>query len=1051
MTVVGNMWKSVLDNIASGSPKVEAAFNALGISMYTIGADGQKQLKPIWDLLLELSQAAEHATVSQTEYFSTIAGGKYQFDTLRAAVSDLTTLQDAYNISVNSTGETQTLAAAKMHTLSVELQRLKDSISQLSYNLAYGSSGIGDVLKGLVVGLDDFINGLQKVPTWLGWSAAGLAGVLLAGRTLTGVLNTLSSLFNVVRNGLQFWASAANAATASVVSMAGATTAFTADLEAKTIATQADVAANEEEVVSSTAASAAIEAEGAAAETAAAGMMSLDAAAAGITMGLSVLIPIVAAATVAIGAHTKATQEAAQSAQDMSVKLQQEIAQEQSNANTMVNNINTIQGLKKAYDQAKQALDTAKEGSQQYKQAQAELADIHEQLTAIVGKSAADQIMASKNVTKAMDDEISSMINDMIKAAQALQVQADNQAKLTQETISQSEARIAQYAREAQALELLAKTATDATANSPAMADLQGSKAFADDTRAKQLQSQIAQEKAIEQQAKDALKQAQQKASDAENLVSQLKNIQAQHNANPNATVSMSIPDPFGSGTALGTPSSGGGGSTKSGSGSSKKKATGPTHQELMQAYLQQIDNIQKGDDYYLQPYTMSVNNAQAAVTKWSDALSTAMNNLKQNITDTKAASTVMSDYTNEVKAYNDHISALSAENKVLQGDINNVSEKIKQVTSDFKAGKIDGDTYHQSIYSLRQELDQLTQSLNSNNEAIQKDKDSMAQAAADIESQIISDLQSAYEDEQKSQEQILEDWYNNQKSIIQKAQSDFDTSIDNQIKSLQDQATAIDNVTKALQEQWNAQDEVNQLQDLQTQLQQVMADTRYQVIDQNGNVQWTYDQEKAAELQQQIAEQQTKIQQDQQLQQLNDQKDALDSQVQNLQDYKSQMDQQYQDQLQTLDNYYNDAKQKLDDYWSYRLQQDTLKQEADNLILQNGLSKALDITTQFAGQMVSQYNSVTSAAQQAAAAMAQLMGLQNAGGTSIGVSAPSIPTVPAPSISVPNFTAPTSSTTNSTTISISNVSLPSVTDGQSFVQSLTAFVQQLAQHGRSG
>lgn len=123
-------------------------------------------------------------------------------------------------------------------------------------------------------------------------------------------------------------------------------------------------------------------------------------------------------------------------------------------------------------------------------------------------------------------------------------------------------------------------------------------------------------------------------------------------------------------------------------------------------------------------------------------------------------------------------------------------------------------------------------------------------------------------------------------------------------------------------------------------------------MVNADGSVSFTYDQAKAADLAKQIADQQTQMQHDAQIQQLNDQKNALDSQIKNLQ------------------NMYDTAKKQLDDYWTYKLQQDQLNQDADNLIVKNGMAGALGIVQNYAGQIIGQYQQIQQAAANAGAAI---------------------------------------------------------------------------------
>jgi hypothetical protein len=890
-TVVGNMWKSVMDNIATGSTKVQDAFSALGIQMYTTGADGQKTMKPVWDLLMQLSQASQTATVAQTKYFSAIAGGKYQFDTMRASVTDLTTIQNAYNESLKSAGITQEKAQAQMHTLAAELTRLKDTIQQMAKNAESG--GFGDVLRGLVIGLTDLIEGFQKLPAGVDYGLLALGGFLIAGKALSGMVSTLSTTFKVLGSSVSFWMN-------PVKSLSGAMTELSTSLGMKNAMVRASAVADAEQAVGATAAAGAITAEGAAAAAATPEFAMLDAVTGGLALVVGAAITGVTLFTGGLGAMSNASASAAQSAQQLNQQLQQEGEQAQTNADKTVQNINQLQSLKSAYEQATQALATAKKGTDDYKKAEADLLDIKSQMIGIVGQEKTDQILASKDIVKAINDEVQAMLDANVKSLEAVNNRLKNEQLLTDGTVQQSNKRIEAYQNEINAMSQVAQFG--------------GSHAF-DTQGAMTSQSSIDAQTnmdALSAQQEGAWRRSSQyqswlNRSTTGPLGDAVAAAQAQadaHRKNPNIVLNTTA---IGGDSGGGSSSSSGGKSASSASAAVTKMAT-----DTLRSYNEQLK---------LTSDNMSM---------YDTTLSKTLTDLHSHVTSTQDVTTATKAYDSEVQSIKAHQAALTAEN-----------EKIRQLLP--------------TIPQLDSEYQTLTDTLSSNTKALSDDSQKLADITSQVTSEITNMLQTAYQDQQKLQEQALANIYQPE------------------IDALNAKKAAIDANIQALQQEWAAQDNVNKLTDLQNQLSAVMADKRFEVVGLDGKLSYTYDTAKAADLQKQISDEQTKEAHDAQIQRLNDQKAALDTEITN------------------LTNAYNEKKQQLDAYWAWKQSTDQIQTDANNLILKNGLTGALAYVQTYTSQMIDKYNSLQQAAALAGQAIAGGLGgsgipITGSGGSSTGL-----------------------------------------------------------------
>jgi TP901 family phage tail tape measure protein len=409
------------------------------------------------------------------------------------------------------------------------------------------------------------------------------------------------------------------------------------------------------------------------------------------------------------------------------------------------------------------------------------------------------------------------------------------------------------------------------------------------------------------------------------------------------------------------------------------------TQRQIVQATTDWLSALYQLQANGLKPLDDQMHANDNALKLLQSDMSLLNNEMNKHMDNAQTLTKYLADYHKEVDLLNQQNTLLSEKNQKLTADNEELKKQIDQITQLYREGKITLEAYDAAMQSLNHQTQNNSDAINQNSLDINQNIDTMQKAADTIESMIIEKLKSGYETEQKLQEQQLQDRYEKQKAILEQEKQAYQDATDAEIQNLQDQRDAIEATISALEAQWQAQDEVNKLTDLQNQLANEEANQNIQYIGADGTIHYTYDVQKVTDLQKQIADEQTKIQRDAQKQQLEDQKNTLDKEIQNMKNAEQEQLKIYDQQLKDLEDTYNQQKQQLDEYWSYRLQQDQLQQEADNLILKNGTDQALQIADSFATQMITKYNTVTQAAQQAAAAFASSMGLVNASDISAG------------------------------------------------------------------
>jgi|GEM_PF-2986205 len=350
------------------------------------------------------------------------------------------------------------------------------------------------------------------------------------------------------------------------------------------------------------------------------------------------------------------------------------------------------------------------------------------------------------------------------------------------------------------------------------------------------------------------------------------------------------------------TKSSGGSGSGSENDDSADEMETFSQLADYMQGVQAQFQATVDASTFAVQAYQTAVQNASTA--------------LQNNVNDTQAVKTITAGYSDEMSALKQNIQAYTAQNSSASDMMQQLTHQINLVEDAYNSGKMSASDYENALQSLESEYQTLTNTVKSNDSAIQQDQEQMVTATEDMVTDITNLLQQGYTDEQKIEEQRLENIYQPQ------------------IDALNNQKTAIENQITALQNLWAAQSDTDSVTQLQQQLANIVSQKNQQIIDVNGNVTYTYDESQYEQVNEQLQDAITKQKQDAQIQQLQDQENALDTEVTNLQ------------------NTYDTEKQQLDDYWTYLLQQDNLNTEAEDMILKQGFTKSLQNAQSFAATM---------------------------------------------------------------------------------------------------
>lgn len=143
---IGTMLKSLFASMQQD--KAIKAMQNFGIEVYRVGATGKKELRPMQDLIFDISKALETTnkdTKGVSDFLLAISGGKYQVSKVAALLGNYKELQRTLSSAGTSSGFTNKQLEMQMDTVSRKVQTLKSNISQLFQQA--GSNGLVNDLK----------------------------------------------------------------------------------------------------------------------------------------------------------------------------------------------------------------------------------------------------------------------------------------------------------------------------------------------------------------------------------------------------------------------------------------------------------------------------------------------------------------------------------------------------------------------------------------------------------------------------------------------------------------------------------------------------------------------------------------------------------------------------------------------------------------------------------------------------------------------------------------------------------------------------------------
>nr|WP_154957430.1 NlpC/P60 family protein [Paenibacillus xylanexedens] len=430
---LGNMWKTVLGTIRTD--KAVDEIERLGVKTKEV-VDGVEQWRKAEDILLDLSIQVTDKNYDLTQSYADISRGVYQYAKLAASlnVGDILLGTAA---SVGSSGSTMQYLTVQMDTIQRKAAQTRTSLLEI-FNTA-GEDGLRQMIKDVLDGIDQLLIGLTKIPTGVYAAAAGLSGLLLAYKALSGPITSVIAAIQVLNAAKAQETVSTVASTTATVANSAANTVNIVSSEGVTISTVQQTAAREAQAVATTTA------------TVATGALSRAQAAATVTMaaataGLSLLVGAIAIFAMKSGEAEKAERDRIQMMKDNDSASQQMISQYQRQIDLLPKMVNAHNSLKAMIDGG--TLSTSKQ-----EQAKRQLEEISKALAMTIGKEGLAQLEAAGFTDEATQTQIAALNSLIDKQREARKAVLEDQKNGLQNQMNENIAAIEKTKEKIESLE----------------------------------------------------------------------------------------------------------------------------------------------------------------------------------------------------------------------------------------------------------------------------------------------------------------------------------------------------------------------------------------------------------------------------------------------------------------------------------------------------------------------------------------------------------------------------------------------------------------------
>ena len=201
--IIGNSLKSMFSSILSD--KNIKNMEQFGIQIYKIGKKGTKELRPMKDIILDISKALSENpknvdTKGLREFMMPISGGKQQYSRVMAILGNYKELQRTMNLADDANGFTNKQLELQLDTISRKFETLKANVAQLFVNS--GADGLANDLKWILDCLNRLTHALANSDShFYKWAKYGTMA-LIAWKAIPAFINMATKAvarFNVAK------------------------------------------------------------------------------------------------------------------------------------------------------------------------------------------------------------------------------------------------------------------------------------------------------------------------------------------------------------------------------------------------------------------------------------------------------------------------------------------------------------------------------------------------------------------------------------------------------------------------------------------------------------------------------------------------------------------------------------------------------------------------------------------------------------------------------------------------------------------------------------
>nr|DAS26138.1 MAG TPA: minor tail protein [Caudoviricetes sp.] len=188
---IGTTLKSMFSSMQSD--KAIKAMQDFGIEVYRVGETGKTEMRPIQDLIMDISLALKTTpkdTKGVTDFLLAISGGKFQVSKVSAILHNYEEIQRALGVARNSAGFTNKQLEFQMDTMYRKIETLKANIASVFQQA--GTDGLVNDMKWILNLLIHITKGMSTTESHAYTWTKGIMGVVAAYKLIPPLLNMIA-------------------------------------------------------------------------------------------------------------------------------------------------------------------------------------------------------------------------------------------------------------------------------------------------------------------------------------------------------------------------------------------------------------------------------------------------------------------------------------------------------------------------------------------------------------------------------------------------------------------------------------------------------------------------------------------------------------------------------------------------------------------------------------------------------------------------------------------------------------------------------------------